>query len=85
MPVEMSARSAEHENARQALAEIRACRIELQAYIDDLFDQGRRWAGEEWMHELDRQQTQWRTDQESLHRQIEQLTILVSKLAEVLR
>jgi len=85
MSVEMSTQSTGHENARRALAEIRACRAELQAFFDDLLTRWDELVGEGLMREMVRQQAQWRTDHKTLHRQIEQLTSVAAELAAVLQ
>jgi hypothetical protein len=85
MSVEMSAQSAGRENARLALAELRACRAELQAFFDDLLTGWDEGDEQSLRCAIVRQQAQWQTDHEALQRQIERLTSLASELTAVLR
>lgn len=83
MSVDLLNSSIRGENARNALAEIRACAGELQAFVAGEFDRIEALADEIIARQTSRDQTRHRAERKMMQDQIDQLARVAAEVAEL--
>jgi hypothetical protein len=84
MSVELPNQSVDGDPARSALADIRACHGELQAFVTGVFDQIDRLADSLLAREIVCQQARHQAEHEAVQRQIDQISSVAAELAKSL-
>ena len=84
MSVELSNETIDTASARNALAELKSCQVELQEFISDVFDRIDGLAGELLTREIACQQARYQAERETVQTQIETLSSVAAELTKAL-